>query len=154
LASIELLENNKDYKVIEWGLIETTKDQTSEKRLVKIHEDLNNLIKRVKPDIFAIEKVFFATNAKTAIAVGQAIGVMMLSASYAGLAVCEYAPGRIKKLIAGDGRADKKKMQAAVREHLGTRVKSAVHKKTHFDNAADGLAVALCHIIHNQNPAI
>ena len=75
---IELLENNKDYKVIEWGLIETTKDQTSEKRLVKIHEDLNNLIKRVKPDIFAIEKVFFATNAKTAIAVGQAIGVMML----------------------------------------------------------------------------
>lgn len=142
---------DKDFKVVEWGLIETTKDNSAEVRLVKIHEDLNTLIKRVKPDVFAIEKVFFATNAKTAIAVGQAIGVMMLSASYAGLSVCEYAPGTIKKAIAGDGRADKKKMQQAVRQHLGAKVRSAAHKRTHFDNAADGLAVALCHILSTRS---
>ncbi|MEK7526523.1 MAG: crossover junction endodeoxyribonuclease RuvC [Patescibacteria group bacterium] len=147
-----LIEHDgKDFKVIEWGLIETTKDLTAEIRLVKIHKDLNSLIERVKPDIFAIERVFFATNAKTAIAVGQAIGVMMLSASFAGLAVIEYAPGTIKKSISGDGRADKKKMQAAVRQLLGAKVKSAAHKKTHFDNAADGLAVALCHIFNTTH---
>ncbi len=146
---IEKLE--KGFKVVEWGLIETTKESTPEVRLVKIHEDLNNLIKRVKPDVFAIERVFFATNAKTAIAVGQAIGVMMLSASYAGLAVVEYAPGTIKKAISGDGRADKKKMQVAIRELLGEKVKSEHHKQTHFDNAADGLAVALCHIFNSTN---
>jgi crossover junction endodeoxyribonuclease RuvC len=140
--------NARGIKVIDWGLIETSKESLSHQRLSKIYEDLNELISEIKPDVFVIEKVFFASNVKTAISVGQAIGVMLLSASYANIPVFEYSPGTIKKHVAGDGRADKKMIQQAVRKFLGARVKSAAHKKTHFDNAADGLAIALCHIMH------
>lgn len=129
----------------QWGIIETDKNGDTEKRLEKIHKEILSLLKIHKPDVFAIEKVFFATNAKTAIAVGQAIGVMMLAASHAKVKVAEYAPGTIKKVITGSGRADKKEVQIAVRKILGNHVKSKKHKKTHFDNSADALAVALTH---------
>ena len=62
----------------------------------------------------------------------------------------EYAPGTIKKVIAGNGRAKKKEVQKAVRKILGSKVKSAAHKKTHFDNAADALAVALTHAFQEK----
>jgi len=139
--------SDKKFKVFDWGLIETAKEGTPESRLVKIHEDLLEKLGQFKPDILAIERVFFATNAKTAISVGQAIGVMMLSAAKMNVPIKEYAPGSIKKMVAGSGRADKKLMQQAVRKHLGAKVRSAAHKKTHFDNAADALAVALCHLM-------
>lgn len=128
-----------------WGLIETDKNGKAEKRLELIHKETTKLLKTHKPDIFAIEKVFFATNAKTAIAVGQAIGVMLLAASRAKVEVAEYAPGTIKKMVTGSGRANKKDVQKAVRKIVGNHVKSKKYKKTHFDNAADGLAVALTH---------
>ena len=91
------------------------------------------------------EKVFFATNAKTVIAVGQAQGVMLLAARKLNIFVAEYAPGTIKKLITGSGRAKKKEVQAHVRKILGNKVKSENKKKTHFDNAADALAIAMTH---------
>jgi len=106
-----------------------------------------HLLDEHKPDVFAIEKVFFAANAKTAINVGQAIGVMLLSAAAKKVFVKQYAPGTIKKMVAGSGRADKKVVQQAVRKILGNQVKSEAHKKTHFDNAADALAIALCHVM-------
>lgn len=140
--------NGKNMDAVEFGLIETDKDVLPEKRLSSIYEELNLIINKHTPDIMAIEKVFFATNARTAIRVGQAIGVMMLSASTAKLPVAEYAPGTIKKLISGNGRADKKQMQQAIRKILGSKVRSKAHKKTHFDNAADALAVALCHVYY------
>lgn len=139
-----------DFKVFEWGLIETKKDGLPEVRLVEIHEKLIDILSEYKPDLLAIERVFFATNAKTAISVGQAIGVMMLSAAKMKVPIKEYAPGSIKKTVAGNGRADKKMMQQSVRKILGARVRSEAHKKTHFDNAADALAVALCHIMKNE----
>ncbi|MBX4206015.1 crossover junction endodeoxyribonuclease RuvC [Candidatus Microgenomates bacterium] len=140
--------NHDGLKVIDWGLIETSKDTLAHKRLAKIYEELSELIDKVKPDVFVIEKVFFANNAKTAISVGQAIGVMLLSAAYADVQVVEYSPMTIKKVLAGNGRADKKLMQQSVRKYLGAKVRSAKRKKTHFDNAADGLAIALCHLMH------
>lgn len=135
---------------VEFGLIETSKDITPEKRLSYIYEELNIIISKHSPDIMAIEKVFFSTNARTAIRVGQAIGVMLLSASTADLPVAEYAPGTIKKLISGDGRADKKMMQRALRKVFGAKIRSKAYKKTHFDNAADALAVALCHVYYSN----
>ncbi len=141
------IEDDKAVFAFDWGLIETSKDGSPESRLVKIHEDLIEKITLYKPDILAIERVFFATNAKTAISVGQAIGVMMLSAAKMNIPIREYAPGTIKKMVAGTGRADKKVIQRAVRKILGAKVKSEAHKKTHFDNAADALAVALCHLM-------
>lgn len=138
-------KNGKGNEVVAWGLIETDKDGLKENRLEFIFKETSKLLSDHKPDVFAIEKIFFATNAKTAIAVGQAQGVMLLAASRSKTKVAEYAPGTIKKLITGSGRANKKDVQKAVRLILGNRIKSGKHKKTHFDNAADALAVALTH---------
>ncbi|HJY98964.1 MAG TPA: crossover junction endodeoxyribonuclease RuvC [Patescibacteria group bacterium] len=137
--------NGKGNEVVSWGLIETAKDGLKEARLDIIFEETKKLISLHKPDVFVIEKIFFAANAKTAIAVGQAQGVMLLAASKNKTKVVEYAPGTIKKLITGSGRANKKEVQINIRKILGNRVKSQAHKKTHFDNAADALAVALTH---------
>lgn len=132
-------------KVVEWGLIETDKNVMKERRLDHIFESTLELLKKHKPDVFVIEKVFFSNNAKTVIAVGQAQGVMLLAASKAKVQVMEYAPGTIKKMITGSGRANKKEVQEHIRKILGNKVKSQARKKTHFDNAADALAIALTH---------
>lgn len=137
--------NGKGNEVVGWGLIETDKKLLKERRLDFIFEETLNLIKKHKPDIFVFEKVFFANNAKTAISVGQAQGVMLLAASKTRVEVAEYAPGTIKKMITGSGRANKKEVQKHIRKILGSHVKSKAHQKTHFDNAADALAVALTH---------
>jgi len=137
---------NKKLEVIDFGLIETEKNGNPGKRLVSIYKQVKDLFKEFGPDIVAIERLFFATNAKTAMAVGQAHGVMLFAAAESNIEIVEYAPGTIKKTVAGDGRADKKLVQKAVRGFLGAKVRSRARKKTHFDNAADALAVALCHI--------
>src|SRR3989344_3534143 len=80
-------------KVIHWGLIETDKNGFKENRLEQIYKETLALIKTHSPDLFVMEKVFFATNAKTVIAVGQAQGVLLLAASIAKVKVVEYAPG-------------------------------------------------------------
>jgi crossover junction endodeoxyribonuclease RuvC len=142
-----LLEHTEtSTKAIEFGLIETSKDLGLAIRLFEIHRQMTELLTRLNPDMLAIEKIFFATNAKTAINVGQAQGVMFLAAAAHNIPVSEYAPGTIKKMITGDGRADKKMVQRSIRQQLGNHIKSKAHKKTHFDNAADALAVALCHV--------
>lgn len=135
----------KKYDVLDFGLIETDKNRSPGERLEIIHIEMMKLFRKYKPDVMAIEAIFFARNAKTAIRVGQAQGVMLFSASKAKTEVAEYAPGRIKKVVTGDGRADKKIIQKFVRKALGAKVRSKKGKKTHFDNAADALAVALCH---------
>lgn len=138
-------DGNGTSKVIDWGLIETDKNGIKEKRLEFIYQETLSILKTHSPDLFVMEKVFFATNAKTVIAVGQAQGVLLLAASKANVTVVEYAPGTIKKVITGDGRAKKRDIQKSIRKILGPQVKSKAHKKTHFDNAADALAVALTH---------
>lgn len=135
----------KGLQVIEWGLIETDKSLLKEERLEIIYERTLKLISKFKPDVFVFEKVFFSNNAKTVIAVGQAQGVMLLAARKLNVFVAEYAPGTIKKLITGSGRANKKEVQEHVRRILGNKVKSEKKKKTHFDNAADALAIAMTH---------
>ncbi len=135
----------KGLQVVEWGLIETDKSLLKEERLEIIFEKTLKLIEKFSPDVFVFEKVFFANNAKTVIAVGQAQGVMLLAARKLNILVAEYAPGTIKKLITGSGRANKKEVQEHVRRILGNKVKSEKKKKTHFDNAADALAIAMTH---------
>ena len=129
-----------------FGLIETSKDGSPGRRLEVIHSELVKIIAKFKPDVMAIEKLFFAANAKTAIRVGQAQGAMLLAAANESVEVFEYAPGSIKKMVTGDGRADKKTIQRNLRKILGNGIRSAPRKRTHFDNAADALAVALCHL--------
>jgi crossover junction endodeoxyribonuclease RuvC len=135
----------RNYRLLDFGLIKTHKDGAPEKRLAEINKQLKSIVREFNPDVVAIERLFFASNAKTAMRVGQAHGVILFTAAKAKKRVVEYAPGRIKKVVTGDGKADKKKVQKSVRKVLGARVRSRKHKKTHFDNAADALAVALCH---------
>lgn len=147
--------NGKQCTVDSWGLIETEKDEKVETRLKKIYRETLAVLKKLSPDVFVYEKIFFAANAKTVISVGQAQGVMLLAASRSKLPVMSYAPGTIKKLITGSGRANKKDVQQAIRRILGNQVKSRAHKRTHFDNAADALAIALTHAYkNNQSPII
>ena len=137
--------SNSIIEVGDFGLIETDKDGNTGRRLGNIFVKMEALFKKYNPDIIAMERLFFATNAKTAMGVGQAQGVMFLAAARSKIEVVEYAPGTIKKIVAGNGRADKKEVQKSLRKILGAKVRSQAHKKTHFDNAADALAVALCH---------
>jgi len=109
---------------------------------------MSSLFKKYQPDVIALEKIFFASNAKTAISVGQAQGVMFYCAARANIRIFEYAPPTIKKLISGNGRADKKEVQQSLRKIFGAKLRSQAKKRTHFDNAADALAVAMCHIYH------
>jgi len=132
-------------EAVDWGIIKTDKSNEPQTRLLTIHEELQILMKEYKPQVLAIEKIFFAANAKTAIRVGQAQGVMLLCAANFNTQVFEYAPATIKKMLTGDGRADKKMIQKSLRDFFGAKIRSPKYKKTHFDNAADGLAVALCH---------
>ena len=130
---------------LDWGLIETDKNHDSGTRFIKIYTQMSKILKSYSPDVIAIEKIFFATNAKTAISVGQAQGVMLYCAARSKIKIFEYAPMTIKKVVTGSGKSDKKTMQQFVRKYFGARVRSAKKKRTHFDNAADALAVALCH---------
>lgn len=145
---IEVKRSN--INVLGFDLIETDKNGSPELRLKKIHQNLLSIFNEFDPDVMAIEKLFFAANAKTAMRVGQAQGIMLLAAAQKNKKVFEYAPGTIKKTLTGDGRADKKKIQRHVRKILGNGVRSRPKKKTHFDNAADALAVAVCHILKKE----
>lgn len=141
------------FEFVDWGLIETDKNLSPEVRLAAIYESMGVILEKFQPDILAIEKVFFSNNAKTAIRVGQAQGVILLSAANKNIPVIEYAPGTIKKIVAGDGRAKKLQVQESVRKLLGAKIKENKLKKltkTHIDNAVDALAIALCHMYQSE----
>lgn len=147
----------KDFEVREWGLIETKKETAPHIRLHEIHEQMHQILDKFKPNVLVMEKIFFATNAKTVIRVGQAQGVILLASASYTLDVFEYAPGTIKKLITGSGRAKKKEVEFYVRQILGDKLtaksmtdgsgKERKMTKTHVDNAIDALAIAMCHLM-------
>jgi len=121
------------------GVVRTHPDQEMHKRLGVLYSNLNDVAAQYKPEIVVIEKLFFNTNAKTAITVGQARGIAMLVAAHNGAGVEEYTALQAKKYLAGYGRADKVEMQDAVKKILGM---SQIIKP---DDANDGVAMALCY---------
>lgn len=124
-------------ELIDFGCIRTEAREGVTQRLRDIHSAVNHLIATNKPDLLAIEELFFNRNVTTAIAVGQARGVVLLSAALAGLEVVEFTPPQVKQAVCGYGRADKKQVQNMVRAILGLR---EIPKP---DDAADALAVAI-----------
>lgn len=126
-------------QLIDAGVIETWPDEPMADRLVTLYDGARELIQEFRPDVLAIEQLFFARNVTTAITVGQARGVVILAAAQAGIPVSEYTPSEIKYAIAGYGKADKPQMQEMVRMILRL---STVPQP---DDAADALAVAICH---------
>lgn len=125
--------------LIDAGVIETWPDQEMPDRLVTLHESVGELIEEFRPAVLAVEKLFFARNVTTAISVGQARGVVLLAAAERGVPVSEYSPSEIKHAVAGYGKADKPQMQEMVRIILN------LAHVPQPDDAADALAVAICH---------
>lgn len=124
--------------MLDAGVIETWPDQDMPGRLVTLYDAMSELIEEFAPDRLAVEKLFFARNVTTAIAVGQARGVVLLAAAQGNVPVYEYSPSEIKHAVAGYGKADKPQMQEMVRIILNLR---AIPQP---DDAADALAVAIC----------
>jgi crossover junction endodeoxyribonuclease RuvC len=129
---------SKVSQVVDYGVITTEAHLSDSKRLSIIDESLKQLIATHKPNILAVEKLFFFRNTTTIITVAQARGVVLLNAELHNLQLFEFTPLQIKQAITGYGKAPKSQMQQMVATILGLQ---SIPKP---DDAADGLAVALC----------
>lgn len=136
--------NNNKAKVIENGVVTTSPSTRTPERLKILYDNLNDIIREFQPDEFAIEELFFNQNVKTAITVGHARGVQILCAADNKLPIYEYTPLQIKQAITGYGRATKPQMQKMVTTLLNLK---EIPKP---DDAADALAIALCHALSQR----
>ena len=127
-------------QAVAYGTVLTEAERSLPERLQRIYLELSTLIQRYRPDESAVEELFFSRNVRTAMSVGQARGVVLLALADGGLPVTDYSPLTIKQAVSGFGGADKIQMQTTVRILL--RLESLPRP----DDAADALAVAICHI--------
>jgi crossover junction endodeoxyribonuclease RuvC len=127
------------FKLIGGGVITTPADEPLPERLKTIYDEVRGLVSAFRPKELAVEELYFARNAKTAISVAQARGVVLLAA--AGLPVVSYTPLEVKLQLTGFGRAEKGQIQGMVARLLGLR------EPPKPDDAADALAIALCHLL-------
>ena len=132
-------DNNHGFTTIDYGCLSTSSKQATPDRLRTLYWALIDLIERHQPSEAAVE-FFVARNLGTALAVGQARGVAILAAANKGLAVYEYTPLEVKQNITGYGHGGKRQIQEMVRIQLG------LHSVPQPDDAADALAVAICHM--------
>lgn len=137
IGVIEFVGNK--FKPLEYNAITTPAGMSVPDRLQKIYQGIEYFINKYSPDAVAIEELFFNSNQKTAIMVAQARGVIIVAAKNKGVPLYEYTPLQIKQAVTGYGRADKKQIQNMVKMILNL---NAIPKP---DDAADGLAVAICH---------
>ncbi|MBE5757362.1 MAG: crossover junction endodeoxyribonuclease RuvC [Clostridiales bacterium] len=140
IVGFGIIEKGK-YKteVIDYGVITTPKEDPLPIRLKSIYDGMCALIDKYKPEHVAIEELFFNTNTTTGIAVAEARGVILLACLNKGLKLYEYTPLQIKQALTSNGRADKQQVQFMVKAILNLK---SIPKP---DDAADGLAVAVCH---------
>lgn len=129
-----------ELEAVDFGVILTRAGQPAEHRLQEVYRKIKELLFLHQPESGAVEKLFFQKNVTSAIAVGQARGVILLALAEAGLAVSEYTPLEVKQAIVGYGRADKNQIQQMVRALLN------LPDIPRPDDAADALAVAICHL--------
>ena len=134
----------KKIKLIKHGVLTTPPDVEQHKRLLMLYKSLNQIIKEFKPDSMVIERIFFNTNVKTALLVGQARGVSMLVAAGNNVDLFEYTALQAKLVLTGYGRSDKKQMQEAVKKFL------KLPEIIKSDDANDAVAMALCYVNKNN----
>lgn len=127
-------------ELVDFGVVTTQAGEPLARRLQIIYDGLMAVIRQHKPDVAAIEELFFSRNVRTALSVGHARGVALLTLANAGLSIYEYKPLEIKQAIAGYGGADKLQVQEMVRMLLH------LERAPQPDDAADAVAVAVCHI--------
>jgi len=137
-------KDSKRFELVCYDCISTPKDHEMPKRLFTLQQELEKVILRYKPDVICVEKLFFGINARTAMSVGQARGVVMATAASKDLPLFEYQGLSVKHLICGHGRADKKEMEKGVLRILGKR-KFEKPKSGYLDDAVDAIAIAIFH---------
>ncbi len=130
-------------KVIDYGCIITDPKFSTGERLKKIHNELNKLIKKYKPDIMAVESLYFFKNLKTAMPVSQAKGVILFAAAKKKIPVFEFSPLQMKMTITGYGKAEKKQVQKMIKILLGLKERPE-DKNKREDDATDALGIAIC----------
>ncbi len=136
-----LIEEDGDrLQCIDYGVVTTKSTAKVDRRLLKLHQGVDELLTTYQPNYMVLESLFFAKNVKTAIAVGQARGVVILAAAKREVPFCEYTPLQVKQAITGYGQASKRQIQELVKSILG------LSKIPRPDDAADALAIALCHL--------
>lgn len=132
--------DGNDLQMVAGGVITTPAGMPLPERLLIIYRELTAVVERWQPETAALEELFFSKNAKTALAVGHGRGVAMLALANVGLSISEYKPLEVKQAITGHGGADKRQMQQMVKLLL------SLDAVPHPDDAADALAVAICHL--------
>jgi crossover junction endodeoxyribonuclease RuvC len=134
--------DGRRYRLIEFGTVKASPRERFAARLLKISAGLEEKIARFKPDACAVEEAFYAANVKVALKLGQVRGVALLAAERAGVEIHEYSPRLIKQTVVGYGNAEKHQVQEMVRILL------SLDKTPEPHDAADALAIAICHFHH------
>jgi crossover junction endodeoxyribonuclease RuvC len=134
--------------VVDYGVVLTTPEMPMPERLLLMYRQLKEILLLHRPESGAVEKLFFAKNSRTAISVGQGRGVVLLALAESGVEVSEYTPMEVKLAVAGYGGADKSQIQEMVRMLLGLE---SIPKP---DDAADALAIAICHLQFSRTRAL
>jgi crossover junction endodeoxyribonuclease RuvC len=129
-----------DVRLLAVGVLTTPPSDPLPQRLATLDVDLRALVAELRPDVVAVERVFFQVNARTAMSVGQASGLAMAAAANAGCEVVQYTPNEVKQAVAGYGAAPKEQVQRMVQTLLG------LTERPTPPDAADALALALCHL--------
>ncbi|MDR1691738.1 MAG: crossover junction endodeoxyribonuclease RuvC [Oscillospiraceae bacterium] len=124
---------------IRHGVIRTPAGETLERRLLTVYEDFTELVETFAPDALAIEELYFKKNVNTGLPVAHSRGVILMAAARRGLTVAEYSPQQVKLAVTGYGNAEKKQVMEMTRSLL------RLSKLPRPDDAADALAVAICH---------
>jgi crossover junction endodeoxyribonuclease RuvC len=127
-------------EMVDYGVIQTSAGQAMPDRLVLLYQELKQIILLHEPQSGAVEKLFFARNVRTALSVGQARGIALLALAESGVSIAEYSPNEIKQAVAGYGGAEKMQVQMMVQALLD------LEQIPQPDDAADALAVAICHL--------
>lgn len=127
------------FNLLEYGVVRSSKEIAVAERLQIVFNGINQIIDKYQPEHFVIEELFFNKNTKTALAVGQARGVIILAACLKGLPVYEYTPLQVKQAVVGYGRAEKQQVQFMVKAIMNLQ---EIPKP---DDAADALAIGICH---------
>ncbi len=132
------------HEIIDYGVIRTHPRNPFSRRLLHVYNDLNRIINQYKPNVVALEDVFFAVNIRSLLTLGHIRGIVLVVAAQANIDIHEYSPLEVKKAVVGYGRADKRQVQKMVQLILN------LAQMPEPNDAADALAVAICHI-HNSN---
>jgi crossover junction endodeoxyribonuclease RuvC len=131
-------QKNNTHLILDFGVIQTSKNESDSERLLVLQKDLEKIIKKYKPSVAGVEKLYFETNAKTAMTVSQARGVVLVTLQKNNVNIKEFTPLQVKSIICGYGKADKKQVQYMIQKTF--QLKSLPKP----DDAADALGIALC----------